>query len=988
MSFKSYAQAGQYSTYHIDIPIKAEINEDLRVAGNFAKQMERSQKYREKWANSYLSALNEKSNIERQNRDDNFEFLQDNFKRIYEGEQREFDGKLAELRRDQAEAANADPGFFDDLLPTLIKLAPKIMGMVAAGQAAHLEGQKQLATDILTDTGVGAAQLGGLQRSIQSGMFSDTEQTQIIQGFIDNHLPGAKFEDVQSMMRMTGEAQMHSNMVAFDNDLPRITQQLHSASMTGSGEQFDPSLPKWRGPEGQLQYVQEFKKYTQDTINSSWGNNSRETYSDTVNFGIVQKASTSIQNSIFNKANNTWERQAQGLTDQHRVNQWTAATKSGIEAQLNHWDVEFKKQSRVIGISEADARLNTAQVLGERVLKSNMTHDQWVQFRKGYDARKHKTLGQYTPRGGPVDDEFDRIGIKLLERSNSVQRVHTQASLNEQKKIVKQTKSEYNRIFETEGRVAANNFVNQAREMNWEHNPEMAKWLNGMVSSPAVSRPANNKTVEERIGIPRANFERAAYAVALEGLGDSAANNKLGAAGMKKLGSTIIAKDKILGHMIENWTAYERKYAGVYALGSESLLQQAAYDSYKVLRDGGALPIKNEDSKVPTELTEYNLGPGENDIINRTAEYRNLTQLKPNEYHPLYQSDEAQFKNYADTVARNRTMGGDVNAPSEYAARVNLHNMAAVKERAFELGITRDEAADQILHNLGYPDAITDPFTKKDAKSNSQILNRIYDQSKTTTNHGYAAGQAWKTGTAQPAPYTLGLSNMSATSALPATASTDATGFRDYDASRYSPEELALQDTIKFAEGTFSKDGYNTWAGFQKPAGYPTDFGMRDISTMHNWQTKFMDDGYTAKTGSAVMGAYQYKEAINYAKQAGLDPTKAYFNAESQDAMAQAALNNMGITAEALRANGLTDEYIDKLAPTWASFPNLIGPDNQGRVGTRSSFYGQGGKTAEALKQFYQQRLGVYNKRGWGTVPTKPAPGMMNITPKKFLGLI
>ena len=71
--------------------------------------------------------------------------------------------------------------------------------------------------------------------------------------------------------------------------------------------------------------------------------------------------------------------------------------------------------------------------------------------------------------------------------------------------------------------------------------------------------------------------------------------------------------------------------------------------------------------------------------------------------------------------------------------------MPAVKARANALGITVDESADQILHNLGYPDAITDPFTKKDAQSNSQILNRIYDQSKTTTNHGYAAGVVGKT---------------------------------------------------------------------------------------------------------------------------------------------------------------------------------------------------------------------------------------------------
>jgi len=139
MSYKSYAQGGQFSTYSIDLPIKAEINEDLRAAGNFAEQMKLSQKYREKWAGSYLTALNNKSNIERQNRDDNFEFLQNNFKRIYEGEQREFEGRLAELKREQHEAANAEPGFIEKLVPLLIDLAPKALAVVGQMQAANAE---------------------------------------------------------------------------------------------------------------------------------------------------------------------------------------------------------------------------------------------------------------------------------------------------------------------------------------------------------------------------------------------------------------------------------------------------------------------------------------------------------------------------------------------------------------------------------------------------------------------------------------------------------------------------------------------------------------------------------------------------------------------------------------------------------------------------------------------------------------------------------
>ena len=167
MSYKSYAQPGQYGTYHIDLPIKAEINEDLRAAGDFAKQMERSQNYREKWAGSYLSALNKKSGIERQNRDDNFEFLQNNFKRIYEGEQREFEGRLAELRREQHEAANAEPGFIEKLIPMLIELAPKALAVVGQMHTASLEADQALATELtrkVVDSGNSLITPGELNR--------------------------------------------------------------------------------------------------------------------------------------------------------------------------------------------------------------------------------------------------------------------------------------------------------------------------------------------------------------------------------------------------------------------------------------------------------------------------------------------------------------------------------------------------------------------------------------------------------------------------------------------------------------------------------------------------------------------------------------------------------------------------------------------------------------------------------------------------------
>ena len=53
----------------------------------------------------------------------------------------------------------------------------------------------------------------------------------------------------------------------------------------------------------------------------------------------------------------------------------------------------------------------------------------------------------------------------------------------------------------------------------------------------------------------------------------------------------------------------------------------------------------------------------------------------------------------------------------------------------------------------------------------------------------------------------------------------------------------------------------------------------------------------------------------------------------------------------------LSEETIDKIAYELASFPNLIGPDKKGIYGTRSSYYRQGGKSAEQIQKVYRESV-------------------------------
>ena len=156
-----------------------------------------------------------------------------------------------------------------------------------------------------------------------------------------------------------------------------------------------------------------------------------------------------------------------------------------------------------------------------------------------------------------------------------------------------------------------------------------------------------------------------------------------------------------------------------------------------------------------------------------------------------------------------------------------------------------------------------------------------------------------------------------------------------------------LLDTIAFAEGTahMPNNGYNTIYGggqIDDLSKHPDKVvkggpGSPNSSAFGRYQ--FMPGTWDSVGGGAMTPARQDWGATRLIlMRLGLPQTKA----------GAAQLEKM------LKENGLTPEIVDKLAPEWASFPNLIGPDAQGRVGTNTSYYGQGGKTLEDLQSRFR----------------------------------
>ena len=171
-----------------------------------------------------------------------------------------------------------------------------------------------------------------------------------------------------------------------------------------------------------------------------------------------------------------------------------------------------------------------------------------------------------------------------------------------------------------------------------------------------------------------------------------------------------------------------------------------------------------------------------------------------------------------------------------------------------------------------------------------------------------------------------------------------------------SPEERSMLDAISAAEGTTKSYG-TVYGGKVVPELARGEMTIQEVlnmmkSGMYNGKKLFATDKYNSDaTGRYQFMSYTLKEE---AERAGLNFATTKFTPDLQDELILRRIRRMrGVTPELLRKEGMSDLVIDKLAPEFASFPNLFGPDHKGRDIQGTSFYGQGGKSADFIKKAY-----------------------------------
>ena len=198
-----------------------------------------------------------------------------------------------------------------------------------------------------------------------------------------------------------------------------------------------------------------------------------------------------------------------------------------------------------------------------------------------------------------------------------------------------------------------------------------------------------------------------------------------------------------------------------------------------------------------------------------------------------------------------------------------------------------------------------------------------------------------------------------------------------------SPEERKMLDAISGAEGT---KGYGTvYGGRNIPELARGEMTINQVlnmqeTGMYKGQSVYKEDEYN----STATGRYQFMPVVlrEEAERAGLDLNTTKFTPELQDELILRRIRRMrGVTPELLRSEGMSDVVIDKLAPEFASFPNLFGPDAKGRYGTNTSYYGQGGKSADFIRDLYNKSSGM-DRVSPTPPPVMPPPGLPPVETK------
>ena len=210
MAFQGFARQEDFSTNQIKIDIGSVIDSDLAEAKRISKWHGRNAEFGEKWRGMYLDAMINKHEVEKRNREDNFNFFMENREAIQKQVEYNNSVKAKDAERSHPHVEGLDSILGKGLLQLAVNLGGSaIKGAIArSGEAAAEAKAKDLASWKALNSSANQSpehrkELGRLTELVKQGA---TEQVEAALASPDNIFYGDKFvtaDNIAASTRLT-----------------------------------------------------------------------------------------------------------------------------------------------------------------------------------------------------------------------------------------------------------------------------------------------------------------------------------------------------------------------------------------------------------------------------------------------------------------------------------------------------------------------------------------------------------------------------------------------------------------------------------------------------------------------------------------------------------------------------------------------------------------------------------------------------------------
>jgi len=924
-----YGREGSFQDFYLELPTQKIIDRDLSEAKLYVEALKENALIQKEYDKDYLAALSSKYKVQNKNLEANFKLQQANYERIYEAEQRNSQREFEAIQKSQGNPGPKEAAGWGDLL----KLAPKLGEMVGEYIQKEREWKINTHTNLIVNMNMKASDRVRWEPMKEELLANSFKAQQFAKAESERFGVQLTPQKMLSIINMKGELGVIQQEAFNFNAIRTYGTYLSSKSDTkivlsdGTettwGELQSPTSTGERFLEG-LNFMRgQFLKENDININ-------------TVPIGPLGDLGAEMR-KVEDAHNGRWSRaksQQQSIQYKNAITtQYVNSIESGGVETLGL----IERRARLLGGEKPDytAAWNEAFAVLRSGINTGTTQSHEVEdIIRAHGADK----------GGPVMQQLRNIlGEARAKESNTINQ-----SIRNKKAASAQLREQYKEIF-----MGDPDKGGWGLKMRGPVENLRAQMLGqGMLESDVTAALSVFTTTvhdEEALGSnSKSELAKGTYDAGLDTTVDTIGSFVGGD------NSGLVDHSKIIGwSAVENDITnlyrefYNRKWDATIGTAEEKAEAAAQYARDEVVRqykdNPGLTAIsaetrknsKGEDIQLTDEERTFkrysfgtNRGTSFDGASSKLSKLGDTPGVSPTDRVLSMSKPEDAILDKSD-VDRHIDSDGNISLRSFRADPL-------VREIVKQTGIPASDIYQRHAELYGLPTlSDTNHFTYEELQQSLSKVGKRRMYFNSASAEQVHAAEMNPSANARPAPFLNTSFNVAGLNGT--------TPNYDNRSFTYVPEHRALLDLISFAEGTYD----------QPNSGYSTKVGFSQFNHM-NGHDRVIPSGQI----SDASGRYQFLSTTWANVGSGAMTPEAQDWGATRLVLMRLNLpqnaSGLKVLMNRLKTEGLTKEFIDALAPEWASLPTMA---------TGTSYYGQGGKSYEELTEFYSRVLGTYSTR-------------------------